>query len=64
MRKRTITPGEAPVDDASKPALSDIPKIPNAETRAALAEADGILRERRARFENAYALFRNLENPA
>jgi len=36
-------------------------KIPNAETRAAMAEADAIIRERRARFSNAAELFDDLE---
>lgn len=36
-------------------------KIPNAETRAAMAEADEIARTRRARFSNAVELFDDLE---
>lgn len=36
-------------------------KVPNAETRAAMAEADEIIRERRARFTNADELFADLE---
>jgi DNA-damage-inducible protein J len=36
-------------------------KAPNAETRAAMAEADEIVRTRRARFDNASALFDDLE---
>ena len=32
-------------------------KVPNAETRAALAEAEAIIRARSARFESAEALF-------
>jgi len=36
-------------------------KVPNAETRAAMAEADEITRTRRARFSNAVELFDDLE---
>lgn len=36
-------------------------KVPNAETRAAMAEADEIARTRRARFDNAAELFDDLE---
>ena len=36
-------------------------KMPNAETRAAMAEADEIARTRRARFSNAVELFDDLE---
>lgn len=36
-------------------------KVPNAETRAAIAEADEIARARRARFETADALIADLE---
>jgi len=36
-------------------------KVPNAETRMAMAEADAIIRERRARFGNAAELFDDLE---
>jgi DNA-damage-inducible protein J len=36
-------------------------KVPNAETRAAMAEADGMLRTRRLRFETAEALIDDLE---
>ena len=36
-------------------------KAPNAETRAAMAEADEIARTRRARFSNAAELFDDLE---
>ena len=36
-------------------------KVPNAETRAAIAEADEIARTRRARFETATELFDDLE---
>jgi len=36
-------------------------KVPNAETRAAMAEADEIARTRRARFSNAVELFDDLE---
>jgi len=36
-------------------------KAPNAETRAAMAEADEITRTRRARFGTAAALFDDLE---
>ena len=36
-------------------------KVPNAETRAAMAEADEITRTRRARFDTAAALFDDLE---
>jgi DNA-damage-inducible protein J len=35
-------------------------KVPNAETRAAMAEADELLRSRRARFETAEELFDDL----
>lgn len=36
-------------------------KVPNAETRAAIAEADAIARTRQARFVTAEALFDDLE---
>lgn len=36
-------------------------KVPNARTRRAMAEADDIVRTRRARFANADELFANLE---
>jgi len=36
-------------------------QVPNAETRAALAEADAIVRTRRARFGTAAELFDDLE---
>ncbi len=36
-------------------------KVPNAETRAAMTEADEIVRTRRARFGTAAELFDNLE---
>lgn len=36
-------------------------KVPNAETRAAMAEAEEIIRTRRARFTNADELFADLE---
>lgn len=36
-------------------------KVPNAETRAAMAEADEIIRTRRARFATADAMFDDLE---
>ncbi|HEY9871504.1 MAG TPA: type II toxin-antitoxin system RelB/DinJ family antitoxin [Candidatus Obscuribacterales bacterium] len=36
-------------------------KVPNAETRAAMAEADAIVRSQRARFKNAEQLFADLE---
>ena len=36
-------------------------KVPNAETRAAMAEADEIARARKARFVNADELFADLE---
>mgnify|MGYP001304068108 FL=1 len=36
-------------------------KVPNAETRAAMAEADEITRTRRARFSNAVELFDDIE---
>jgi DNA-damage-inducible protein J len=36
-------------------------KIPNAETRAAMAEADEIIRTKRARFKNAKELFDDLD---
>jgi DNA-damage-inducible protein J len=36
-------------------------KVPNAETRAAMDEADAIAAEHRARFTSAADLFRNLE---
>ena len=36
-------------------------KVPNAETRAAMAEADEIARTRKARFVNADELFADLE---
>ena len=36
-------------------------KVPNAETRAAMAEAEAIVRARRARFTTATELFDDLE---
>lgn len=36
-------------------------RVPNAETRAAMAEADAIIRERNARFGAAGALFHDIE---
>ena len=36
-------------------------KVPNAETRAAIEEADAVLRTRRARFTKAADLFNDLE---
>ncbi|MCL5405901.1 MAG: type II toxin-antitoxin system RelB/DinJ family antitoxin [Deltaproteobacteria bacterium] len=36
-------------------------KAPNVETRAAMAEADEMVRTRRARFDNAAELFNDLE---
>jgi len=36
-------------------------KVPNSETRAAMAEADEIVRTRRARFANAQEMFDVLE---
>ena len=39
-------------------------EVPNAETRAAMAEADEIARTRRARFATAAALFDDLEKNA
>jgi DNA-damage-inducible protein J len=36
-------------------------RVPNAETRAAMTEADEIARTRRARFDNATELFNDLE---
>ena len=36
-------------------------KAPNAETRAAMTEADGIVSKRRARFATAKALFNDIE---
>lgn len=36
-------------------------KVPNAETRAAIEEADAVLRTRRARFTKAVDLFNDLE---
>jgi DNA-damage-inducible protein J len=37
-------------------------RVPNAETRAAMAEADDIIRDRNARFVTAQDLFDDLEN--
>jgi DNA-damage-inducible protein J len=37
-------------------------RVPNAETRAAMAEADAIIRNREARFATAQELFDDLEN--
>lgn len=37
-------------------------KTPNAETRAAMAEADGIVKAGRARFASADPMFTELEN--
>lgn len=37
-------------------------RVPNAETRAAMAEADDIVRDRNARFATAQDLFDDLEN--
>jgi DNA-damage-inducible protein J len=39
-------------------------KIPNAETRAAMAEAEEMIRQRRARFSSADDLFTSLEEAA
>jgi len=39
-------------------------KVPNAETRAAMAEADEIIRSRGARFGTGEALFDDLEKAA
>ncbi len=39
-------------------------KVPNAETRAALAEADAIVKSRSARFSNADEVFNALEKEA
>lgn len=36
-------------------------KVPNVETRAAMAEAEGMVTARRARFDTAEALFADLE---
>lgn len=36
-------------------------KVPNAETRAAMAESDEIMRSRKLRFRNADELFASLE---
>ena len=36
-------------------------KVPNAETRAAIKEADEIIRSKRVRFNNAKDLFNDLE---
>ncbi len=36
-------------------------RVPNAETRAAMIEADAIIRDRRARFASAQDLFDDLE---
>ena len=36
-------------------------KVPNDETRAAMAEADAMMRERKLRFANADELFADLE---
>lgn len=38
-------------------------KVPNADTRAAMAEAHEIIRSRRARFADADALIADLEKP-
>lgn len=37
-------------------------RVPNAETRAAMAEAEDIVRDRNARFDTAQELFDDLEN--
>lgn len=37
-------------------------RVPNAETRAAMAEAEDIVRDRNARFDAAQELFDDLEN--
>ena len=37
------------------------PKVPNAETRAAMAEADEIVKAGKARFASADAMFAELE---
>ncbi len=37
-------------------------RVPNADTRAAMAEADTIIQSRNARFANAEELFDGLEN--
>jgi hypothetical protein len=47
--------------DCQKPNNSWALKVPNAETRAAMAEADEIAREHRARFSTAEELFDDLE---
>lgn len=39
-------------------------KVPNPETRAAMAEADEIIASRRARFASADELFADLETPS
>jgi len=36
-------------------------KLPNAETKEAMAEAEAIIRQRRSRFESAEALFEALD---
>lgn len=38
-------------------------KVPNAETRAAIAEAQEIIAERRARFADPQAMFAELDGP-
>lgn len=40
------------------------PKVPNAETQEAMAEADAILKVRRARFANAQDIFDALDQEA
>lgn len=42
-------------------AVLNLPKIPNAETRAAIAEAEAIIAARSARFTSAEDLFRDLD---
>jgi DNA-damage-inducible protein J len=39
-------------------------KVPNAETRSAMAEADDLIRNHRDRFKTAKALFEDLEKNA
>ena len=46
---------------AADRAFSLEPKVPNAETRAAMAEAEEIVKAGRARFVTAAAMFAELE---
>jgi len=46
---------------AAEKQLPFVLKVPNAETRAAMAEADAIAASHRARFASADDLFRDLE---